>query len=143
MKNTIAIIPARGGSKRIPKKNIVDFDSKPMICWTIEAAIQSKKFEHIIVSTDDHEVKRISENCGAEVPFMRKNNYDDFTPVSDVSVESLLNAEEFYGKKFDHVVQLMANCPNRNSKDIINALDNFDLHVLFDHWHYWCWKSKY
>ena len=129
MKNTIAIIPARGGSKRIPKKNIIDFDSKPMICWTIEAAIQSKKFEHVIVSTDDHEVKRISENCGAEVPFMRKNNYDDFAPVSDVSIESLLNAEEFYGKKFDHIVQLMANCPNRNSEDIINAIDNFDLHV--------------
>ena len=129
MKNTIAIIPARGGSKRIPKKNIVDFDSKPMICWTIEAAIQSKRFQHVLVSTDDYEIKLTSESCGAEVPFMRENNSDDFTSISDVSLESLLKAEEFYGKKFDHVVQLMANCPNRNSEDIIKAIDNFDQHI--------------
>lgn len=129
MKNTIAIIPARGNSKRIPKKNIIDFESRPMICWTIEAAVQSKKFQHILVSTDDHEIKCISEDCGAEVPFMRENGNDDYTPVSEVSLKCLLKAEEFYGKKFENVVQLMANCPNRDSEDIKEALDNFEQHI--------------
>jgi len=67
----IAIIPARGGSKRIPRKNIKMFCGKPMIAWSIEAAKKSGVFDHIIVSTDDSEIARIARACGAEVPFMR------------------------------------------------------------------------
>ncbi|QQZ29930.1 pseudaminic acid cytidylyltransferase [Thiothrix subterranea] len=67
----IAIIPARGGSKRIPRKNIKDFCGKPMIAWSIEAALQSGCFERIIVSTDDEEIAEVALRLGAEVPFMR------------------------------------------------------------------------
>ena len=67
----IAIIPARGGSKRIPRKNIKPFFGKPMIAWTIEAAKASRLFDHIIVSTDDLEIAEVAQDCGAEVPFMR------------------------------------------------------------------------
>ena len=68
---TIAVIPARGGSKRIPRKNINDFCGKPMIAWPIEAAKASGLFDHIIVSTDDAEVAEVARQWGAEVPFMR------------------------------------------------------------------------
>ena len=67
----IAVIPARGGSKRIPRKNIKDFCGKPMIAWSIEAAKESELFEHIIVSTDDVEIAEVAKQWGAEVPFMR------------------------------------------------------------------------
>ena len=67
----VAIIPARGGSKRIPRKNIKRFDGKPMIAWAIELAKSTKVFEHIVVSTDDKEIARISAAYGAQVPFLR------------------------------------------------------------------------
>lgn len=67
----IAVIPARGGSKRIPRKNIKDFCGKPMIAWSIEVAKASGLFDHIIVSTDDDEIAEIAKQWGAEVPFMR------------------------------------------------------------------------
>jgi len=67
----IAVIPARGGSKRIPRKNIKDFCGKPMIAWSIEAARASGLFDHIIVSTDDAEIAEVAKQWGAKVPFMR------------------------------------------------------------------------
>lgn len=81
----IAIIPARGGSKRIPRKNIKDFCGKPMIAWSIEAAKASSLFDHIIVSTDDDEIAEVAKQWGAEVPFMRpaelSNDYAGTTEV--------------------------------------------------------------
>lgn len=81
----IAVIPARGGSKRIPRKNIKPFCGKPMIAWSIEAARLSGLFERIIVSTDDAEIAEVSKQWGAEVPFMRpkelSNDYAGTTPV--------------------------------------------------------------
>lgn len=68
---SVAIIPARGGSKRIPRKNVRDFGGKPMITWTIEAALQSGIFDAVMVSTDDEEVAEIARQHGAQVPFMR------------------------------------------------------------------------
>ena len=67
----IAIIPARGGSKRIPRKNVKGFCGKPMIAWSIEAAKESGLFDHIIVSTDDFEIAEVAKQWGAEVPFLR------------------------------------------------------------------------
>ena len=76
----IAVIPARGGSKRIPRKNIKDFCGKPMIVWSIEAAQQSGCFDDIIVSTDDDEIAEVAKGAGASVPFMRPATLaDDFT----------------------------------------------------------------
>lgn len=76
----IAVIPARGGSKRIPRKNIKSFCGKPMIAWSIEAAISSGLFDHIIVSTDDEEISEVAQQYGAKVPFMRPRELsDDYT----------------------------------------------------------------
>lgn len=81
----IAVIPARGGSKRIPRKNIRDFCGKPIIAYSIEAAIASGLFDHIIVSTDDEEIASIAKAFGAEVPFMRPADIaDDYTGTDAV-----------------------------------------------------------
>jgi pseudaminic acid cytidylyltransferase len=81
----VAVIPARGGSKRIPRKNIKEFCGKPMIEWPIEVAKQSKLFDRIIVSTDDEEIAVVAKSCCAEVPFMRpvklSNDYAGTTEV--------------------------------------------------------------
>lgn len=73
----LAVIPARGGSKRIPRKNIKLFGGKPMIAWSIEAAIASECFDRIIVSTDDEEIAAIAKSLGAEVPFVRPASLAD------------------------------------------------------------------
>lgn len=73
----IAVIPSRGGSKRIPRKNIKDFCSKPMIAWSIEAAIASRCFDRVIVSTDDDEIAAVAREWGAEVPFVRPASLAD------------------------------------------------------------------
>ncbi|MGY8818123.1 MAG: acylneuraminate cytidylyltransferase family protein [Pseudomonadales bacterium] len=123
----IAIIPARGGSKRIPRKNIVDFFGKPMIAWTIEAARKSGHFERILVSTDDEEIAQVARDYGASVPFLRTQSADDHSPVTKATVASLKQAEFFWETTFDTVVQLMPNCPMRTSDDITNALSRFNI----------------
>lgn len=87
-KKRIAVITARGGSKRIPRKNIKDFLGKPIICYSIEAAIDSKEFDEVMVSTDDEEIAEIARNCGANVPFMRsEQTAGDFSTTNDVLKE--------------------------------------------------------
>lgn len=87
---TIAIIPARGGSKRIPLKNIKDFLGKPIIAYSIRAAIDCGLFDEVMVSTDDDEIAEIARNCGASVPFIRsKENANDYATTVDVLVEVL------------------------------------------------------
>ena len=79
------MIPARGGSKRIPRKNILDFCGKPMIAWPVQAAIDSGCFDRIVVSTDDDEIAAVAEGCGAEAPFRRGAELaDDHTPTAPV-----------------------------------------------------------
>lgn len=81
----IAVIPARGGSKRIPRKNIKCFHGKPMIAWSIIAALESNLFDQVIVSTDDEEISSISNEYGASTPFIRpKDISDDFSTTADV-----------------------------------------------------------
>lgn len=96
----ICIIPARGGSKRIPKKNIRLFCGKPIIQWSIEAALESKCFDKIIVSTDSEEIANISKRIGAEVPFIRpKSLSDDYTATAPV----INHALEFINQKHGNV----------------------------------------
>ena len=86
MKN-LAIIPARGGSKRIPKKNIKEFMGQPMIKYAIDACIKSKIFDEVMVSTDDDEVAKVALECGAKVPFKRSvKNSDDFAKIGRAHV---------------------------------------------------------
>ena len=81
----LCVIPARGGSKRIPKKNIRLFCGKPIIEWSIKAALSSKCFDKVIVSTDCEEISSLSKKIGAEVPFLRpKSLSDDYTPTIPV-----------------------------------------------------------
>lgn len=126
MENVIAIIPARAGSKRIPNKNIVEFMGKPMIAWTIEAALESGIFSDILVSTDGEEIAALSRNLGASAPFLRNSAYaDDITPVSMATVNSLIQMEQHKLVHYDVVVQLMPNCPCRTADDIVNSYNNF------------------
>lgn len=88
--STIAIITARGGSKRIPRKNIRDFCGKPILCYSVEAALQAGIFDTVMVSTDDEEIARIAREAGADVPFMRsEKTSDDFATTPDVLFEVL------------------------------------------------------
>jgi len=120
----IAVIPARMGSKRIPKKNTIDFLGKPMIQWTIEEALQSDCFDKVFVSTDSEEIANIAILNGAEVPVLRSDAVDDFSPVSKATLSAVDQSESLWGK-FDIVVQLMANCPLRKASQIKNSIDSF------------------
>lgn len=121
----VAVIPARGGSKRIPHKNIIDFMGKPMIHWTIEAAKKSNLFDRIIISTDCSEIAAVAKKCGIEVPFLRNDKSDDNSTVTEATLVAIRQAEEYYDEKYDVVVQLMANAPLRNESDIKLHFKNF------------------
>src|SRR3989339_407211 len=99
MKN-LAIIPARGGSKRIPKKNIKDFLGKPIIAYSIEVVLESKLFDEVMVSTDDEEIAQVAIEYGAKVPFMRsKENANDYATLADVLIE-VVSQYKNSGKNF-------------------------------------------
>jgi N-acylneuraminate cytidylyltransferase len=129
-RHRIAIIPARGGSKRLPRKNVLDFFGKPMIAWTIEAARDSGLFERIFVSTDDPEIAELSRRHGADVPFLRQGLADDFAPVSAVTAAALEDIAEKLDESYQVVAQLMANCPLRGADDIRSALRAFEANSL-------------
>jgi pseudaminic acid cytidylyltransferase len=111
MKNCIAIITARGGSKRIPRKNIKSFLGKPIIQYSIEAALKAGCFEEVMVSTDDAEIAAVAKACGATVPFMRsEKNADDHSTTVDVITE-VLNQYAQNGKKFDMACCIYPTAP--------------------------------
>ncbi|WP_198305857.1 pseudaminic acid cytidylyltransferase [Arcobacter vandammei] len=121
MSKCIAIIPARGGSKRIPRKNIKDFYGKPLISYSIETALKSKLFDEVIVSTDDEEIAKIAQKFGAIVPFIRpKELSDDFTGTGAVvehTIEFLLNK----GEKIDFICTIYATAPFLSEKYLIEG----------------------
>jgi len=107
----VAIIPARGGSKRIPKKNIRSFFGKPLIAYSIEVAKESGLFDDIIVSTDDEKIAKVALEYGASVPFMRdKALADDFTGTGEV-VEWTIKELEKRGKRYEYVCTIYATAP--------------------------------
>jgi N-acylneuraminate cytidylyltransferase len=107
----LAIIPARGGSKRIPRKNIKDFFGKPIIAYSIEAAIKSKLFDEIMVSTDDQEIAEIAEKYGAKVPFMRsKENADDHATLLNVTKE-VIGYYKNRNQQFEYVCTILPTAP--------------------------------
>jgi len=123
MKKNIAIIPARGGSKRIPGKNIKPFLEKPIIAYSIEAAKQSGLFAEIMVSTDDIEIAEIAKQYGAHVPFFRSpQTANDYANIGDV-VEEVLVTYEKQGLTFDNVCCLLATAPFINLNRIKEAYD--------------------
>lgn len=123
MPNKIAIITARGGSKRIPKKNIKDFLGKPIISYSIETALKSKLFDEVMVSTDDEEISKIAIQYGATVPFLRsKKNSDDFTGTAQVLIEVLEKYIEM-GESYDHVCCIYPTAPFISSERLEKAYE--------------------
>ena len=117
----IAIIPARGGSKRIPRKNIKDFYGKPLIAYSIEVALSSKLFDKIIVTTDDEEIATIAREYGVEVPFIRpKELSDDFTATQDV-ISHAVEYLESIGEKYDYLCTIYATAPLLQVKYLIEG----------------------
>ena len=110
MKN-LAIIPARGGSKRIPRKNIKDFLGKPIIAYSIETALESGLFEEVMVSTDDHEIAEIAIKYGAKVPFFRsEKTSNDHAHIAEVIAE-VLEKFKTLNKEFDNFCCIFSTAP--------------------------------
>ncbi|HSE21504.1 MAG TPA: acylneuraminate cytidylyltransferase family protein [Pyrinomonadaceae bacterium] len=121
----LAVIPARGASKRVPGKNIKNLLGKPAIAYTLEAAIESGLFARIVVSTDSESIAEIALRYDAEVPFLRASELaDDHTPVSLVTLDVLERLDPDANKYFC-VAQLMANCPLRTAADIRASYQQF------------------
>lgn len=119
----IAIIPARGGSKRIPKKNIKIFDGRPMIEWAIEKAKASNMFDYIIVSSDDAEIIKISNQCGAITPFMRPAELaDDLTPTVPVIAHAVEQCD-LRGWSADYYCCIYPGVPFLEADDLAKAFD--------------------
>ena len=117
----LAVIPARGGSKRIPRKNVREFLGRPMIAYTIEAARESGIFARVIVSTDDPEVAEVSSRAGAEIPFMRTAALaDDYVTSSRVTSDALEKVDPV-GDQYVYAAQLLPTCPLRIASDVENS----------------------
>ena len=129
----LCVIPARGGSKRIPKKNIKDFFGKPLITYSIEVAKKSELFDDIVVSTDDKKIADIAQKYGATVQFRPKELSDDFTGTGDV-VKYVLNSLAQEDKKYDFVCTIYATAPLlqiKYLKEGFEKLKNSDAHQAF------------
>ena len=121
----ICVIPARGGSKRIPQKNIKDFNGRPIISYSIEAALNSNCFDRVIVSSDDRDIINISKQYGAEAPFIRpavlSDDYVGIIPVVKHAIEKIENKKN----SVENVCCLFATAPFIRSEVIFNAFTKF------------------
>ena len=123
----IAIIPARGGSKGLPGKNIKEMCDKPLIAYTIEAALKSKSIDHVILSTDDEEIAAVAKKYGAEVPFMRPAELASDTAMAvDNYIYTIGRLEKEWNTKIDSFVVLQPTSPLRIAEDIDGAVELFN-----------------
>lgn len=119
--SNLAIIPARGGSKRIPRKNIKDFLGKPIIAYSIEAALKSGLFDEVMVSTDDKEIAEIAIKYGGNVPFFRsEKNADDYATTVDVLIE-VIEKYKSQGRTFENIACLYPSAPFTTSNKLKEA----------------------
>lgn len=119
----LCIIPARGGSKRIPRKNVKPFLGKPMLAYSIETAQKTGLFDEIMVSTDDDEIAEVARQYGAKVPFMRSaETASDFATTADVLREVIAKYRE-QGREFDNFCCFYATAPLVQSGDVVSAFD--------------------
>lgn len=123
----LAVIPARGGSRRIPRKNIRDFAGAPIIHWSISAALMTGLFDKVVVSTDDEDIAHVARQSGALVPFMRPAPLaDDFTPTRQVVNHAIEQCEALWGR-FETICCIYATAPLIEAADVTAAfalLDN-------------------
>jgi pseudaminic acid cytidylyltransferase len=122
----LAVIPARGGSKRIPGKNLAHLHGQPMLAYTVRAAVDSGLFGRVVVSTDSEEIAAAAASFGAEVPFLREPDLsDDFVPVSAATVDALERVDPA-ADQIESVCQLMPNCPLRTAADVTASYEQFE-----------------
>ena len=122
----IAIIPARGGSKGLPGKNIMPLNGKPLIAYAVEAGLKSKYIDRVIVSTEDEEIARIAVQYGAELPFMRPAELATDTAMAvDNYIYTIGRLEKESGKPIDAFVVLQPTSPLRRAEDIVGAVELF------------------
>jgi len=148
--NTVAIIPARGGSKGIPRKNIKELCGKPLITYIIETALRVRELDRVIVSTEDKEIAEVAKKCGAEVPFMRPEELArDETPTLPVLQHAVKYLEEKENYKPDIIVLLYATSPLLKHERVSEAIKllkarGFDsvLSVVEDRGHYWIKRGE-
>ena len=133
MKNykRIAIIPARGGSKRLPRKNIIDFYGKPIIFWTIKAAVESNIFDDVFVSTEDEEIKKISKKYSCKVLNRLSSLATDSATIVEVILSHLKELNSI-GKVYDYIYCLYPTAPLRNKNDLINISNIFEKQTNVD-----------
>lgn len=123
----IAIIPARGGSKGLPGKNIKEMCGKPLIAYTIEAALKSNSIDHVILSTDDEEIAEVAKKYGAEIPFMRPAELASDTAMAiDNYIYTIGRLEKEWNTKIDSFVVLQPTSPLRIAEDIDGAVELFN-----------------
>lgn len=115
----LALIPARGGSKRLPRKNVLPFAGKPLIAWTVEAALRSGAVDRVVVSSDDPEIIAAAVAAGAEAPFVRP---DALASDSAGSADVVVHALEALPEPYDYVVMLQPTSPLRDARDIAEAV---------------------
>jgi pseudaminic acid cytidylyltransferase len=115
---SLCVIPARGGSKRIPRKNLKEFRGRPIIAYSIEAALANSLFHTVMVSTDDSEIAEVARSIGADVPFLRSaNTADDHATTADVLLEVLASYQQL-GQQFDIACNLYATSPFTTADDL-------------------------
>lgn len=120
----LAVIPARGGSKRVPRKNVRPFAGKPMLAWSVAAALDSGLFDRVLVTTDDAEIAAVAEAAGAVAPFLRPAELSgDFVPARPVICHALLEAERLYGQAVTHACCILATAPFVRPADLRAAYE--------------------
>ena len=124
-KRILALIPARGGSKGIPRKNIIDLCGKPLISYSIEACLKSNYIDSVIVSTDDTEIAEVSRSYGADVPFMRPAALaSDMSKTIDAVIHAIATLKEV-GHEYDTLVLIQPTQPLRTNDDIDSAIEKY------------------
>ncbi len=121
-KKILAIVPARGGSKRLPKKNLMKLNGKPLIAYSIEAAKDSKYIDDVILSSESEEIIDVARKWGAEVPFVRPQELAEDTTRS---IDVVTHALETLSESYDAVILLQPTSPLRTTADIDNAIEDF------------------
>lgn len=122
----LCVIPARGGSRRVPRKNVRPLGGRALLEYTVDAALESGCFDRVIVSTDDEGIAAAAIRAGAVVPFVRMASLaDDHATVSDVVVDAVGRVDP-EGARFDAVAQMMPTCPFRTAADVRSSLEHFE-----------------
>ena len=128
--SNIAIITARGGSKRIPRKNIKEFCGKPIICYSIEAALESGVFDTVMVSTDDEKIAQIAKEAGAEVPFFRSEaTSNDYAGTADV-LKEVIDTYADMGQTFDYGCCIYPTAPFVTGQKLKDAMEKLICNLI-------------